>query len=95
MPSDMRREPRQPCFLRAEILVGQNMPPIQAEAHDISNSGMKLVVVNSRDIPDRFVVCIPRRHFREIVEVKRRRPNELGVVIQSYANAAKAQVARR
>ena len=82
MSEKNRREPRNPCYLRAELFVAPNAAPIVAEVHDISAHGMRLVVLNARTLPERFVVSVPRRHMRETVRVARRADNEVGVVIQ-------------
>ena len=80
-----RREARNACYLRAEIILETGAPPIIAEAHDISDSGMRLKVLNSRTLPNRFLLSIPRRHFREYVEIKRRSEGEVGVVIHKIS----------
>ena len=80
--SNRRSETRNPCFLRADIIVSHNSEPVAAEAHDISAHGFRLVVLNARRIPDEFIVSIPRRHIREIVRVVRRQESELGVLIK-------------
>lgn len=92
--ADKRSEQRNTCYLRAEITIGHNTPPIQAEAHDISDHGMRLVVLNTRNLPDTFIVSIPRRHFREVVEVRRRNEKELGVVIKNVIEHAVRRQAR-
>ncbi|WP_284177290.1 hypothetical protein [Rhabdaerophilum sp. SD176] len=76
-----RREPRNLCYLRAEIYTDPSSPPIMAEAHDISETGIRLKVLNARTLPPKFWLSIPRRHFREFVEIKRRGDGEVGVVI--------------
>lgn len=81
--SDKRREPRNACYLRAEIYTGMDTAPLIAEAHDISDHGMRLKVLNARTLPNKFMVSIPRRHFRELVEVRRRADGEVGVLIQT------------
>ncbi len=79
--SDKRREPRNACYLRAEIYTPTDAAPLMAEAHDISEHGMRLKVLNARTLPQKFWVSIPRRDFREQVEVKRRADGEVGVII--------------
>ncbi|MCZ8181601.1 MAG: hypothetical protein O9322_01410 [Beijerinckiaceae bacterium] len=81
--SDKRREPRNSCYLRAEIYTELSAPPIIAEAHDISDHGMRLKVLNARTLPNTFMVSIPRRHIREMVEIKRRSEGEVGVLIRT------------
>ncbi|MCZ8259598.1 MAG: PilZ domain-containing protein [Beijerinckiaceae bacterium] len=81
--SDKRREPRNTCYLRAEIYTSTDAAPLIAEAHDISEHGMRLKVLNARTLPNRFMVSIPRRHIREMVEVRRRSEGEVGVLIQT------------
>lgn len=85
--SDRRSENRNPCFLRADIIVNENSEPVPAEAHDISEHGLRLVVLNAKRIPDEFIVSIPRRRMREIVRVVRREEKELGVIIKVAAAA--------
>jgi hypothetical protein len=80
--SDRRRETRNACYLRASILLDNGARRIDAEAHDISGNGMLLFVLDSRGIPDHFVVSIPRRHMIEHVRVMRRSRQELGVIIR-------------
>jgi hypothetical protein len=80
--SERRSETRNPCYLRADIIVGHNAEPVMAEAHDISDHGLRLVVLNAKRIPNEFIVSIPRRHIRETVRVVRRQEGELGVLIQ-------------
>ncbi|MCA1951559.1 MAG: PilZ domain-containing protein [Hyphomicrobiales bacterium] len=77
-----RRENRNACYLRASILIKQGDQRIDAEAFDISKNGMRLVVPNARQVPDYFMVSIPRRHMMEHVRVVRRGDSELGVVIR-------------
>jgi hypothetical protein len=91
--NEQRKESRNSCYLRAEIYVSNDTPPIVAEAHDISEHGMRLVVLTTRNLPERFMVSIPRRHMREMVRVKRWGENELGVVIESYGELAMRQTA--
>ena len=43
-----RIENRNPCFLRADIIVGMNKEPIPAEAHDISERGFRLVLPETK-----------------------------------------------
>ncbi|MCZ8187996.1 MAG: hypothetical protein O9308_16600 [Beijerinckiaceae bacterium] len=83
MSVDKRREPRNSCYLRAEIYTELSAPPIIAEAHDISDHGMRLKVLNARTLPEVFMVSIPRRHIREMVQVKRRGDGEVGVLIRT------------
>ncbi|OYU50538.1 MAG: hypothetical protein CFE31_03030 [Rhizobiales bacterium PAR1] len=85
MSAERRKETRNPCYLRADIIVNTESGPLPAEAHDISERGMRLVVLNPKKLPDEFIVSIPRRHFREIVRVVRRDEKEVGVLIQSVA----------
>lgn len=80
--SDRRAEPRNPCFLRADLILGMNKPPVPAEAHDISDNGFRLLLPETKDIPDEFIISIPRRKLREMVRVVRRMDQELGVVIK-------------
>lgn len=87
MSSNRRQEERNPCFLRADLILDAHIPPITAQAHDISDRGLKLIVEDARTIPDRFIVSIPRRHLREVVRVMRRSPTELGVRIERSARA--------
>lgn len=80
--SNRRTEDRNSCFLRAELIVSTHEPPVQAEAHDISDRGLRLVITDAKRIPDEFIVSIPRRHIRESVRVVRREEGELGVLIK-------------
>jgi hypothetical protein len=79
--SNRRRESRNDCFLRADIIINKDTPPIVAEAHDISNSGVRIVTPHARSIPNEFILSIPRRRIREYVKVMRRKDNELGVIV--------------
>lgn len=85
MAFENRKQVRNECFLRGDIIVDQNTPPIACEVHDISDKGMRLVVLNAFRMPEKFIVSVPRRHVRELVRVVRRSSNELGVIIQSPA----------
>lgn len=85
---DKRSESRNPSFLRAEIILGSNVPPVPAEVHDISDRGMKLIVEKPEALPNEFVVSIPRRHLREFVEIVRRDPNSVGVRVQPLKRTA-------
>lgn len=85
--SERRSENRNPCYLRADIIVDTHSDPVPAEAHDISDHGMRLVVLNTKRIPDEFLLSIPRRRMREIVRVVRREDKELGVIIKVAAAA--------
>ncbi len=86
--SDKRREPRNPCYLRADIIIGPERAPVPAEAHDISERGLRLQVLDTKNIPNEFIVSIPRRHLREVVRVVRRGDKELGVVIKTAPGTA-------
>ena len=81
--SDKRREPRNACYLRAEIYTGMDTAPLIAEALDISEHGMRLKILNWSTLPETFVVAIPRRHFRETVQVRRRSEGEVGVAVKT------------
>ncbi|HRE21644.1 MAG TPA: hypothetical protein PKW21_11510 [Rhabdaerophilum sp.] len=83
-----RTEPRNPSFLRAEIILGTNLPPVPAEVHDISDRGMRLVVEKPEALPAEFMVSIPRRRLREFVEVVRREEGSLGVRVQPLKRIA-------
>jgi hypothetical protein len=83
MGLEQRKQIRNGCFLRGDIIVNENVAPIPCEIHDISDRGMRLVVLNALRMPGRFIVSIPRRHVREIVRVVRRTSNELGVIIET------------
>lgn len=85
---DKRSEPRNPSFLRAEIILGTNVPVVPAEVHDISDRGMKLIVEKPDALPNEFLVSIPRRHLREYVEVVRRDPGFVGVRVQTLKRTA-------
>jgi hypothetical protein len=85
---DKRTEARNPCYLRADIILGSKEPPIAAEAHDISDLGMRLVVADATALPNEFIVSIPRRHIREAVKVVRRDETSLGVQVQGVKRAA-------
>lgn len=80
---DKRHEARNSCFLRADIIVGAHIDPIPAEAHDISERGLRLQTADAAQLPDEFIVSIPRRNMREIVRVTRRETDEVGVVIKA------------
>lgn len=83
-----RTESRNPSFLRAEIILGTNLPPVPAEVHDISDRGMRLVVEKPESLPAEFMVSIPRRRLREFVEVVRRDEGSVGVRVQPLKRAA-------
>jgi PilZ domain len=85
MSAERRKERRNPCYLKAEILLNTEPGPVPAEAHDISEHGMRLVVLNAKKLPDEFIVSIPRRHIQEIVYVVRREDKEVGVRIKTVA----------
>ncbi len=85
--TDKRSEPRNPCFLRADIILSHNAEPVPAEAHDISDRGARLHVLNTRALPDEFVISIPRRKIRETVKVVRRGEKELGVIFKTAIKA--------
>lgn len=85
--SDRRLENRLPCFLRAEIHVNNARTEISAEAHDISDHGLLLRMRDTSLIPDEFTVRIPRRRFEEEVVVRRRTPDQLGVILKRFALA--------
>jgi hypothetical protein len=84
---DKRAEPRNPCFLKADIITGTSTAPIPAEAHDISDGGLRLVVESPGNLPDEFILSIPRRRLREIVQVIRRDEQSVGVRIQGAKRA--------
>lgn len=86
--SDRRQETRNPCFLRADIIVNHHTAPVPAEAHDISDHGLRLIVPDTSALPDEFIVSIPRRKIRENVQVVRRSAQELGVIIQQLGAPA-------
>jgi hypothetical protein len=52
--SERRQETRNPCNLRAEIIVAPNADPVLAEAHDISDHGLRLVVLSKRPVSGPF-----------------------------------------
>lgn len=83
-----RTEPRNPSFLRAEIILGSNVPPVPAEVHDISDRGMRLVVEKPEALPGEFMVSIPRRRLREFVEIVRRDEASVGVRVQPLKRTA-------
>lgn len=83
MTANLRSEPRNQCFLRGDIIVDANTPPMPCEVHDISSRGMRLVVLDASRVPNNFIVSVPRRSLRETVRVTRRAKQELGVVIQA------------
>jgi len=79
---ERRQENRNPCYLRAEIIVNHHTDPVLAEAHDISDHGLRLIVPDASSLPDEFIVSIPRRKIRETVQVVHRSAKELGVLIR-------------
>lgn len=83
--SERRREDRNPCFMRAEIIL-ENTPPIEVEVHDISEHGLRIVMPNTNDIPNEFLLSIPRRHFREVMRVRRRTLTALGCIVKRFIN---------
>lgn len=85
---ERRQENRNTCYLRAEIIVNHHTDPVPAEAHDISEYGLRLVVPDTSSLPDEFIVSIPRRKIRETVQVVRRSAQELGVMIRTSASIA-------
>jgi PilZ domain len=88
MSSERRLENRQPCFLRAEIHVNNARMDVPAEAHDISEHGLLLKLRDTSHVPDEFTVRIPRRHYEEEVVVRRRTPDQLGVILKRFAAVA-------
>lgn len=80
---EKRREPRNACYLQASIIVSPQAKPVPAEAHDISEHGLRLRLADAVGLPDEFIVSIPRRKMREVVCVIRRGKTELGVVIKA------------
>lgn len=85
MTSNKRREDRNTCFMRAEIIYDTNLPPIIAEVHDISEHGLQLRLDDTNVLPaNEFIVSIPRRHMRELVTVRRRTKTALGCIIKRF-----------
>lgn len=84
MTRNKRREDRNTCFMRAEITYDENVPPVIAEVHDISEHGLRLRLDDTSGIPNEFIVSIPRRHMRELVSVRRRTKDTLGCIIKRF-----------
>lgn len=82
--NDKRRDTRLDCFLKAEILLAGGEERVPCEAHDISTRGLKLSGPDLGNIPDSFMLTIPRRGITERVNVIRRSPEELGVQFDSF-----------
>jgi PilZ domain len=81
---ERRREDRNTCFLRAELTINTHEEPIQAEVLDISEHGLRLKLPDADIVPNEFVVSVPRRHIRELVNVRRRTKTTLGVIIKRF-----------
>lgn len=81
--AEMRRAPRNACFLRGQAYLnaGEDMP---CEIHDIANNSARIVLNEAADVPDRFVLSIPRRHVKEWVRVVRRSEKDFGVVFENF-----------
>lgn len=78
---ERRIDPRLPCFLKGEIVLNNGTRRISCEAHDISDRGMRLAGPDFRNMPDSFILSIPRRHFEQRVKVVRRMPDSVGVIV--------------
>lgn len=81
--ADMRRMQRNACFLRGEafLSVGEKMP---CEIHDIANNSARVVLQNAVEVPERFILSIPRRQVKEWVQVVRRSEKDFGVVFETF-----------
>ena len=75
---------RQDCFLRAEILLNGGANKLACEAQDISDGGLKLTGANFNEVPDSFLLAIPRRSITERVSVKRRGDDSIGVEFETF-----------
>lgn len=88
MSRDRRTQNRNSCYMRAEIHYPGLKEPIPAEAHDISDNGFRIGVLNAAKVPNEFTLVIPRRKIKENVKVVRRGEHELGLVINQPFNLA-------
>lgn len=77
--SEQRKNPRTPCFLRGEIRLYNGEKRIACEIHDLSDNGFRLTGFATPEVPESFVLAIPRRSFLERVKVVRRADDSLGV----------------
>jgi hypothetical protein len=78
---ERRIKPRFPCFLKGEIILENGTRIVPCEAHDISDKGLRLEGADFAQLPDSFILAIPRRQFRERVQVVRRLENGVGVKV--------------
>lgn len=79
---ERRIDPRVPCFLRAAIVLENGQRRIDCEAHDISEHGLRLVGADFHDLPDSFILEVPRRSIEGRVNIARRGPDFIGVVFK-------------
>jgi hypothetical protein len=81
--AEMRRIPRNACFLRGEALlgIGEKMP---CEIHDIADNSARVVLQDAAEVPERFILSIPRRQVKEWVQVVRRSEKDFGVVFETF-----------
>ncbi len=79
--AERRINPRMPCFLKGEIVLYNGKVRVPCEAHDISSKGMRLAGADFSNLPDSFLLSIPRRKFEERVKIVRRLDDGVGVLI--------------
>lgn len=82
---ERRIDPRVPCFLRAAIVLENGERRIACEAHDISEHGLRLAGADFRELPDSFILEVPRRAIEGRVSIVRRGPDFVGVVFKELA----------
>jgi hypothetical protein len=76
---ERRIKPRLPCFLKGEIILDNGARTVPCEAHDISDKGLRLEGADFSQLPDTFILAIPRRQFRERVQIVRQLEKGVGV----------------
>ena len=82
---ERRIDPRVSCFLRAAIVLENGERRIECEAHDISERGLRLAGADFRELPDSFILEVPRRSIEGRVDIVRRGPDFIGVVFKEPA----------
>ncbi len=82
MMPERRIDTRLPCFLRAEILLENGTRRLPCEAHDISERGLRLAGADFSQLPDSFILAIPRRKIEDRVKVVRRGEDFIGVMFE-------------
>jgi hypothetical protein len=56
--SELRKKPRRQFHYRAQILTSENGPPHACAIVDISQSGARIALESSEDLPRRFVLLL-------------------------------------